>query len=218
VATDPFFADHFEWKGHVERYLTRPAIRPEDISSCSAVFVSHIHGDHFDPEAIEAIVGTTAAEVWAPPDVADVLRGRGSCGRVVALDGGAELRAGRITARACAGYDHSYDDLGRPNKFSLLLEADGTRLFYSGDCHEPPPDAVGDAVDAVVAWPHPDDTKLRRLVGAFRTKRLVLMHGDRFEPGDFFCNFDYDEQKRRVERLMPGMEALIPRRLARAGG
>jgi hypothetical protein len=36
------------------------------------------------------------------------------------------------------------------------------------------------------------------------------MHGDRFEPGDFFCNFDYNEQKQRMELLVPEMEIIIP--------
>ena len=74
VLTDPLFAESFTWQGETERYLSRPDIAPDDIGRCDAIFVSHVHGDHFDPDAIEIIVGNTGAEVWAPSDVLEALR------------------------------------------------------------------------------------------------------------------------------------------------
>ena len=66
VVTDPFFAEGFEWQGHFERYLTPPDVAPEEISPCDVVFVSHIHGDHFDPDAVERIVGNPL-KTWCIP-------------------------------------------------------------------------------------------------------------------------------------------------------
>lgn len=214
ILTDPLFAEGFEWKGRIERYISRPDIAAGDIRRCDGVFVSHIHGDHFDPDAIETIVRNTGAQVWAPPDVADALRERGLAeDRLVALAEGMALRLSDVAATAFAGYDCSFDEEDRPNKFSLLLECNGRRVFYSGDCHDAPPAMAGRKVDAVFAWPHPDDAKLAAFAKAIPADRYVLMHGDRFDPGDFFCNLDYEEQKSRVERLAPGVEAIIPQRI-----
>lgn len=215
IVTDPLFAKGFSWKQHVERYLSRPDISAQDIKRCDAVFVSHIHGDHFDPDAVETIMKNTGAVVWAPADTIDALRDRGAPeAQVAAISEGQELSAADIKATAMAGYDSSYDEQGRPNKFSLLLEAGSTRVLYSGDCHEAPPAMKGKHVDAVFSWPHPDDAKLAAFGAAFKADRYVLMHGDRFDPGDFFCNMDYEAEKRRVARLLPDMEVVIPERIS----
>ena len=218
LVTDPLFAEGFTWKGCTERYLSRPDIAPEDIRCCDAVFVSHIHGDHYDPDAVETIVRNTGARVWAPADVVDDLAERGApAPNLVALDDGAALSARDLSARAMAGYDDSFDDQGRPNKFSLLLRAGQTTALYSGDCHDPPPALAGHSVDAVFAWAHPNDDKLRNFGAACRPAKYVLMHGDRFEPGDFFCNFDIAAEKARIERLVPGAEVVIPERIRSVG-
>jgi len=214
VLTDPLFAEGFEWKGKVEKYLSPPEIAVGDITRCDAVFVSHIHGDHYDPDTIKTLVNNTAATVWAPPDVTEDLAGRGvTPERLVPLAEGASLSAGDVEATAYAGYDNSFDEEGRANKFSLLLQADGTRIFYSGDCHDPPPAMSGQEVDATFAWPHPDDGKLAGFCRAFKMPQYVLMHGDKFEPGDFFCNFDYAAEKRRVEAVLPNVEVVVPERV-----
>ena len=219
VVTDPFFAEGFEWKGRVERYLSRPEISPGDVRRCDAVFVSHIHGDHFDPDAVETIVGNTGAEVWAPGDVIEALLARGmDSARLVRLSEGMALRAGDVSAEALAGYDDSYDEQGRPNKFSLLMESGGARVFYSGDCHEPPPGMSGREVDATFAWAHPDGETLRRFCSAFKTGQYVLMHGDRFDPGDFYCNFDLEQEKQRLEAVLPGVPVILPERIRSVRG
>jgi len=214
IITDPLWAEGFVWKGRTERYLSPPDIAAEDIRKCDAVFVSHIHGDHFDPDAIRVIVANTGAKILAPADVTDALAERGlDPARLVSLEEGMQTEIGDVNAAAYAGYDGSLDDQGRPNKFSLLLGAAGRRVFYSGDCHDPPPATIGRRVDAVIAWPHPDNAKLVAFGKAIPATQYVLMHGDRFSPGDFFCNLDYEKEKRRVEELLPGVEAVIPERI-----
>ena len=111
------------------------------------------------------------------------------------------------------GYDRAYDRFGRPNKFSALIEGEGTSLFYSGDCHELPPMVLGARVDAMFCWPHPDDEALVKLCRGLHPRQFVLMHGDRFEPGEFICNLDMQQQKKRLEALVPGMEVVIPERV-----
>ena len=73
---------------------------------------------------------------------------------------------------------------------------------------------VGQTVDVLFSWPHPDDEKLVGLCNAIDAKQYVLMHGDRFDPGDFFCNFSYEQEKKRVNRLVPDVEVVIPQRIS----
>lgn len=219
VITDPFFAREFVWQGHTEHYLTPPLVAAGSIRRCDAVFVSHIHGDHFDPVAVETIVRNTGAKVWAAPEITEILHKRGMATLgLVSLTEGRQMRLPGMSATVYDGYDNSVDAKGRPNKFALLLQAKGGRIFYSGDCHEPPPAMIGRKVDAVFSWPHPTDDKLVKFAAAFKILRFVLMHGDRFKPGKFWCNFSYEEHKSRLERLLPGVEVVIPERIQKLEG
>jgi len=255
VLTDVMYADGFEWKGHTERYLSPPDVPLDAIRACDVIFVSHIHGDHYDPDAIIAIHERTGADFLAPADVLEDLAARGVDGKHLkeATEGGV-YRCGDLELRSYCGYDDSFDDRGRPNKYSLHLTArqrsrssrdggiepvrrrgtkcrpgaaagqhfsDGlltcgeTTFFYSGDCHELPPTMIGQRVDGMCMWPHPDDDKMRALATQIEYDTFIMMHCDRFDPGDFFCNMDCEEQRARLERLVPGISVVIPERATR---
>jgi len=216
LLTDPFFSPGFKWQNHIERRLTPSYVPVSAIKVCDIIFVSHIHGDHYDANAILAIHAATHARVLAPPDVLESLAARGmeDSSLLVASEG--ELfRFGDLTIHTYAGYDESFDAQGRPNKFSLVAETGATRLFYSGDCHHLPPAVRGMKVEAMFCWPHPKDDKLVGLVKGLEARCFVLMHGDRFEPGRFFCNFNYAAQKKRMATLCPEQEVVIPKRTKR---
>jgi L-ascorbate metabolism protein UlaG (beta-lactamase superfamily) len=213
VLTDPMFAEGFQWEGHRERYLSPPAVKVEAIRECDAVFVSHIHGDHCDVPSLRSIQERTGAAALAPAEVLEALAKAGAApASLIEAAEGKRTPIGDVALSTFGGYDDSRDARGRPNKFSLLLECGGTRLFYSGDCHQAPPGVRGMSVDAMFCWPHLDDEKLKALCRDVRARTFVVMHCDRFEPGDFLCNLDPDEQKRRVERLVPGIEVIAPER------
>jgi len=214
LLTDPLFAGAFEWQGHIEQYLSPPAFPPEAITKCDLLFVSHAHGDHYDPDAIARIRRTTGCRVLAPPEVVDDLLGRGEAeSGLVALEDGQAISHGGLTLTAIAGYDESADAQGRPNKFSLLITCGETRLFYSGDCHEPPPALRGQQVAAIFWWPHDDAAAVRAFADAVRFPAWVLMHGDRFQPGAFLCNLDMAAERRRVQPLVPHADIIVPARL-----
>ncbi len=215
LLTDPFFAPAFTWQGYEERYLTPPDVPVSAVGTCDVIFISHIHGDHCDAPAVRALHARTGARVLAAPEVLEFLRAEGLPAAALAeAREGEALRAGDLCLRAYAGYDNSFDALGRANKFALVVECGDTRLFYSGDCHTLPPAVIGCRADATFCWPHYDDAKLQALVDGLRTDTFVLMHGDRFEPGKFLCNLDLPEQARRLRALRPRLNIIIPARAA----
>lgn len=213
LVTDPFFGAGFTWQGHEEKYLTPPDMPASAIKRCDVIFISHIHGDHCDADAVRTIHAQTGAKVLSAPEILEDLRAKGlPADALVEAREGAFTLFGDLRLRTYAGYDNSFDDKGRANKFALIIESESTRLFYSGDCHQLPPAVVGQAVDASFCWPHPNDAKLTALVDGLKTDTFVVMHGDRFTPGEFFCNFDLADQAKRMNALRPRLNIVIPAR------
>ena len=226
LLTEPFYMKGFTWDGQYETYLSPPDVPAEAIRPCDAVFVSHIHPDHCDPEALLKIHRNTGARIIGPEDVLELLQSVGiPKADLIRTEDGVGLSVGDIRVTPMCGYDRSFDDKKRPNKFSIIMESGGTprtnewvrgtRLFFSGDCHEVPPRLKGQKVDALFWWPHPDEAKVRQFRDEVRFNKLVLMHGDRFQPGRFLCNLDYAKEKARLAPLLPGVEILIPERIKR---
>ena len=214
LITDPFFAEGFHWNGHFEKYLTPPRVGIDEITECDAIFISHIHGDHFDPEAICTIHGQCGCSIIAPRDVLDELRKKGIRDSfLVTAEEDCLITIADMDIRTYCGYDLEYTaEDGSQNKYAITIECESSRLFYSGDCHRLPPAVKGIRFDAMFCWAEPNDDTLVSLCTGLDTKCFVLMHGDKFEPGYFICNCDYPKEKRRIERLVPWMEVIIPDR------
>ena len=214
LLTEPFYMKGFPWDGQYETYLSPPDVPVEDLSPCDAIFVSHIHADHCDPEALLKIHRNTGARIIGPDDVLALLQSVGipKTG-LIRTEDGVDVRIGDIRLTPMCGYDKSFDDKKRPNKFSIIMESGGARIFFSGDCHEVPPRLKAQKVDALFWWPHPDEAKVRQFRDNVKFHRLVLMHGDRFQPGRFLCNLDYAKEKARLAPMLPGVEILIPERI-----
>jgi L-ascorbate metabolism protein UlaG (beta-lactamase superfamily) len=218
VLVDPFFADGFQLGDHYERYLSPPAVSPGDIRRCDCIFVSHIHGDHYDPDAIEIIMKNTSARLYAPAEVIDDFTSRGATSsRLECIEENGVYTVGDLSLQTCAGYDNSYDALKRANKYSLIIDDGMSRLFYSGDCHHLPPCIKGERFDSMFCWPHTSDTRLVELCTGIAVRRFVMMHTGRFAPGKFICNVDTAAEKARIERCVPGLHVIIPQPVENAG-
>jgi L-ascorbate metabolism protein UlaG (beta-lactamase superfamily) len=217
LVTDPLFGDGFWWQGHYEKYLSPPAIAPEDIRKCDVVFVTHAHGDHFDPDAVLAIQRGTGCGVLAAAEILEALEEAGAEERLLLPAGeGQRFDFGDLGVTTYCGYDDSFDARGRPNKFAAAISSEATDLFYSGDCHGLPPGVRGRRFDAAFSWPfggsRESRVKLRAFCEGIGIGQFVLMHGDRFEPGEFCCNLDYEAEKRLLESALPEMKVVIPTR------
>ncbi len=213
LITDPFFGPGFVWQNKVEHYLSPPAMPATDIRRCDAIFISHEHGDHFDPPTVMQIHKQTGCKVIAAPEMLEVLASRGLPKKAqLEAKEAARVTFGDLAVTPYDGYDDSKDAKGRPNKFAITIESRGTKLFYSGDCHELPPAVRGMSVDALFSWPHPTDEELKPFVDGIDTDTFVVMHSDKFAPGDFWCNFDPKEHAKRIQKIKPGMRVRLPKR------
>lgn len=215
LLTDPMFGKGFMWQGHFESYLNPPNFSPNKIRRCDAIFVSHIHGDHYDPESIEGIHRRTKARILAPEEVLKSLDDRGIDEEyLMHIENKIKIDINDIRIIPLSGYDNSIDKSGKPNKFSILIETGKTRVFFSGDCHEIPPDLKGEHLDAIFSWPFPNDETLINFCMNVKFSKFVLMHGGKFKPGDFLCNFDYYKEKERIERLFPNVDVVVPEKIS----
>lgn len=215
IITDPFFGDGFEHEGHYEKYLSPPHIKASEIKKCDALFISHIHSDHYDPAAVLEIQKNTKASIIAPQEViTDLLTKGADAKKLFPAEEGKVFTFGDITAQVYCGYDNSFDSEGLPNKFALVIKDETTRFFYSGDCHELPTGVKNCRFDAIFCWPMVDnETKIRGLCEGLKTSRFVMMHGDRFEPGNFFCNRDLIKDAKKMKVLFPDIEVINPERI-----
>jgi L-ascorbate metabolism protein UlaG (beta-lactamase superfamily) len=197
-----------------ELHLQRPDVQPEYVTQCDAIFISHIHTDHCDLEATRLIVNRTEARVFAAPDILDQLAALGTpVERLVEATDGGVLAVKDLRLTALGGYDDSFDEKGRMNKFSLLVEDGGTTLWQSGDCHNLPPALNGNALDAVFCWTIPNT--LERIAGLNPPpERFVVMHCDQHEPGQFWCKLNPEQQAEVVRAALPdSVEVIVPDRL-----
>jgi len=222
LLVDPFFAPGFIWRDSWETHFTRPQIKIEDIKDCDVIFVSHVHGDHCDCDALVAIQKQTSAQIIAPATVLDYVRAKGGNEKLLKLaERGKHFQYGDLHLNTYGGYDAlpedkarglgSRDTLGRDDKFALTIQTGSTKLFYSGDCHELPPAVTGKKFDTMFCWPHGKDDNLKALCDGLDTNKFVIMHCGKFNPGKFYCNFDTTRQKNRIESLCPGIEVYIPK-------
>jgi len=208
LAIDPFFSDEFEWQGHTEHYKDSRKIELDDVTECDGIIITHDHGDHFDPPSVKGIMERTKAALFCPEPVVEKAVAAGvDARRIQKLDKGGPLAIGDV------------DIIPMPNKgseqetpcsrFSYLFRT--TRhgmIFHSGDSHGPSPEweRYIPYVDVALLWPAEIDDTIEFL----EPDTVVLMHCDRFEPGDFLCNVDAHALKKELEEKHPRAEIVVP--------
>ncbi len=133
LLVDPYLADAGagrSYGGELRSPLVPlPLSLDELLRDVDAVFVSHLHSDHFDDAARETLPKST----WmlCPPDVAGGLRADGFT-RVQAIDGQWEHQGLRLRLTGGRhGPDAVLEDLGAVHGF--VAQWDGGSLYWVGD-------------------------------------------------------------------------------------
>lgn len=129
-----------EWGGTT--IYVDPVGGPEAFAGESApdlILLTDIHGDHLDPETLEAVLTENTA-IIAPQAVVDELPDTFTAG-VMVLANGSTTNQSNLAIEATPMYnlpesDDSYHVKGRGNGY--LLEREGTRVYIAGDTEGTP--------------------------------------------------------------------------------
>ena len=210
VLVDPYFGADFKWKGHLEKHLgPPPAVRPEEISECHGIVVTHDHADHCQASALGAIMSRTRCQLWGP---AGIYRRAVEAGidnlQVNKLEPGNHFKLGDIEVLALA--NKGSEDLKPCMRLSYLFRSGGASVFHGGDSHGPSPSWAGqtDGASLVLLWP----THIEKVVQFIKPQSLALMHCDRFEPGDFLCGRDEPQLREALAGRFKAVAVLAPGR------
>jgi len=99
----------------------------DSLDRLDAIFITHDHGDHFDPAATIAMQTKTDSFVIADPTSASMLSGKIPEDKLITIESNDQMTISEITVDAYAA-DH-------PTKTPLVyvIELDGFRIFYGSD-------------------------------------------------------------------------------------
>ncbi len=143
------------------------------LTGLDAVFVTHFHPDHLDPEQVPALLqANPEAKVYLEPSIVSMIE----AGDVPELPGaqalpaGDQVQVGPWTVTAVGG-QHAviHADLPRAGNVGLVFTADGEpTFFHPGDAYDTAPDGVDVlALPAQAPWAALKETiDFARAVGA----------------------------------------------------
>jgi L-ascorbate metabolism protein UlaG (beta-lactamase superfamily) len=148
---DPYLSEHLTHKyAATERphiRMTRSPLRGGDLSGIDLVLASHKHSDHLDPGTLpELLDASPGARLILPAAIAEHALAIGLPeARLVGLAAGEtyEDRGFRVRAVPSAHEGLDTDARGRHLYLGFVIEAEGLRLYHSGD---------GLAYDGLVGW------------------------------------------------------------------
>jgi len=99
----------------------------DSLDTLDAIFITHDHGDHFDPDTTIAMQAKTDSFVIADPTSASMLSGKIPEDKLISIKSNEQMTISEITVEAF-GAEH-------PTKTPLVyvIEFDGFRIFHGSD-------------------------------------------------------------------------------------
>lgn len=131
IAIDPYFTDHvMRTENNIGFKRLTPALcEPEDIAF-DCLLISHEHGDHFDIEAIEAMMKNGKTQIYTNAPVARAMREMGlDMQRVHTLTKGCKIA---LDGCSLLPVDCDHGELA-PEALGFVLDFGFTRVYYAGD-------------------------------------------------------------------------------------
>jgi L-ascorbate metabolism protein UlaG (beta-lactamase superfamily) len=121
----------YRWDGDGVSVYIDPWGVPEGAPEADAIFITHAHDDHFQPEEIKRLQGKNT-QIVAPRDIAADLSGN-----VQPVAPGDTVEAAGIKAQAVPAYNIREERLDMHPKANgwvgYVLELDGNRYYHAGD-------------------------------------------------------------------------------------
>ena len=141
LAVDLYLSEHltrkYEATSRPHVRMTRAPVRGSELENVDLVLASHKHSDHLDPGTVpDLMAAAPAAVIVLPESIIDHALELGlPRNKLVGLDAGDTLeRAGfRVHAVPSAHEGLDTDGNGRHLYLGFVIEAEGRRLYHSGD-------------------------------------------------------------------------------------
>jgi L-ascorbate 6-phosphate lactonase len=141
LAVDPYLSEHltkkYEASNRPHVRMTRAPIRGAELKNIDLILASHKHSDHLDPGTMpDLMAASPGAMLVLPESIIDHAEQLGlPRKRLLGVDAGDTLeRAGfRVHAVPSAHEDLDTDENGRHLYLGFVIEAEGRRLYHSGD-------------------------------------------------------------------------------------
>jgi L-ascorbate 6-phosphate lactonase len=152
LAVDLYLSEHltrkYEGTARPHVRMTRAPLRGGDLNRVDLVLASHKHSDHLDPGTMPDLLAASPGALLVLPEslVAYARQDLGLPGdRIAGIDAGGLIeRAGfRVRAIPSAHEGLDTDAAGHHLYLGFVIEADGLRLYHSGD---------GLAFDGLTEW------------------------------------------------------------------
>jgi len=155
----------------------------EGVADLDAVFVTHVHPDHLDTDAIATLLADSPnAQVWAEAQAAGELAEAAPSltDRTHHLRSGAGLEFGTVTVTA-VGERHALilEDLPRPDNVGLVITADGEpTVFHPGDALDAEHELLSsvDLLCVPVSAPWGDVEDVVAFTRRIQPRRVVPIH------------------------------------------
>ncbi len=99
----------------------------DSLDRLDAIFITHDHGDHFDPNTVIAMQAKTGSFVIADPTSASMLSGKIPEDKLIQIESNEQMIISEITVDAWAA-EHPTD-----TPLVYVIEFDGFRIFHGSD-------------------------------------------------------------------------------------
>jgi L-ascorbate metabolism protein UlaG (beta-lactamase superfamily) len=141
LVVDPYLSEHLtsKYEGTPKPHIrmTEAPLRGRDLAGIDVVLSSHKHSDHLDPGTLPDLLGASPSAVLVLPEaLLEHARGLGlPADRLVGIDAGEVYQRAGFAVRAVPSAHEGLDTDGQGRHLYLgyVIEADGLRLYHSGD-------------------------------------------------------------------------------------
>jgi L-ascorbate metabolism protein UlaG (beta-lactamase superfamily) len=141
LVVDPYLSEHltakYEGTARPHTRMTRAPLRGAELTGVDMVLASHKHSDHLDPGTLPGLLSASPAAVLVVP--ASLLDDAAGLGlpreRLIGIDAWQNIEKAGFHLRAVPSAHESLDrdEQGRHLYLGYVIEAEGLRLYHSGD-------------------------------------------------------------------------------------